>query len=89
MAPVSLKFLCTFVVAILVIMSAGDSSIGAVAARPVVLHGTNTEASLRERDGRRLAVSQWSTTRRAADKFRVSKDKVGPSHGTSDPHNHR
>jgi hypothetical protein len=57
------KFLCAFVVAILVVMSAGDHS-GVMAARPGLLHGTDTEASLGGRSGRRLAVSPWSTTRR-------------------------
>jgi hypothetical protein len=58
-----LKFLCAFVVAILVVMSAGDHS-GAVAARPALLRGTDMEVRLGERGGRRLAVSPWSTTRR-------------------------
>jgi hypothetical protein len=63
MAPF-FKFLCAFVVAILVVMSAGDHS-GAMAARPGLPHGTDTEASLDGRSGRRLAVSPWSTTRRS------------------------
>ena len=78
-----LKLLCTFVVAILAIMSTGGS-LGAVAARPVRLQGTGTEALLGERGGRRLVVSPWSTRRRDADKFGASKL---PSHsdGSNSP----
>ena len=77
-----LKFLRTFVVEILVIMSSGGS-LAAVAARPVRLQGTGTEALLGERGGRRLVVSPWST-RRAADKFRASKAAT-PSRRSNDP----
>ena len=61
------KSLCTFLVAILVILSAGDS-LAAVAARPIRLHGADTEALLRERGGRRQLL-----TRRDAETFRASK----------------
>jgi hypothetical protein len=66
----SLKFLRTFVVGILVIMSSGDL-LTAVAERPVRLRGAGTEALLGEGAGGRLVVSPWSTTRGDADKFRV------------------
>jgi hypothetical protein len=76
MAPL-LKLLCTFVMAILVITSTGDS-LGAAAARPVLLHGAaDTEASLGEHGGRRLAVSPWS-----------KDNNAGASSRTHDPNNH-
>jgi hypothetical protein len=82
MAPL-LKLLCTFVVAILVVMSAGDHS-GVLAARPVPLHGTDTEAFLGERGGRRLEVSPWSTTRKTAEKINDSSvNRPGPSNGSN------
>jgi hypothetical protein len=85
MAPL-LKLLCAFVVAILAVMSAGDHS-GAVAARPVPLHATDTEASLGEHSGRRLEVSPWSTARKAAENFGGSK--LPKASGTSNsPGNH-
>jgi hypothetical protein len=75
MAPL-LKLLCTFVMAILVITSTGDS-LGAAAARPVLLHGAaDTDASLGEHGGRRLTVSPWS------------KGNAGPSSRSNDPNNH-
>ena len=79
-----LKFLCTLVVAILVILSTGDS-LGAAAARPVRIYGARTEALLGERTGRRLAVSPWSTTRRDADKLRVTKGEAAPSRRSNNP----
>jgi hypothetical protein len=82
MAPL-LKLLCTFVLAILVIMSAGDHS-GALAARPVPLHGTDTEAPLGERGGRRLEVSPLPTMRKAAQKISESKNNAGHSNRTHD-----
>jgi hypothetical protein len=68
MAPL-LKLLCTFVLALLVVMSAGDHS-GALAAWPVPLDSTDTdtEAPLGERGGRRLEVSPWPTTRKGCAK---------------------
>jgi hypothetical protein len=89
MAPL-LKLLCAFVMAILAVMSAGDHS-GGVAARPVRLHGTDTEAwTLRERGDRLLVVFPWSARRRAADEFRVSKQTpgAGSSGVTHDPNTH-
>ena len=82
-----LKFLRTFVVAILVIMSSGGS-LAAVAARPARLRGAGMEALHSERGSRQLAVSPWSTTRRAADRFTASKgSKPGPSGGSNSPNN--
>jgi hypothetical protein len=81
MAPL-LKLLCTFVLAILVVMSAGDHA-GVVAARPVPLHGTDTESSLGERGGRRLEVSPWSTTRRTAENISESKNNPEASRGSN------
>ena len=60
-----LKFLRTFVVAILVIMSSGGS-LAAVAARPARLRGAGMEALHSARGSRQLAVSRWSTTTEAA-----------------------
>jgi hypothetical protein len=87
MAPL-LKLLCTFVLALLVVMSAGDHS-GALAARPVPLDSTDTdtEAPLGERGGRRLEVSPWPTTRKAAQKISESKNTAGPSHRSNSPGN--
>ena len=79
-----LKSLCTLVVAILVILSTGDS-LGAAAARPVRIYGARTEALLGERTGRRLAVSPWATTRRDADKLRVTKGEAAPSRRSNNP----
>ena len=79
-----IKFLCTLVVAILVIMSSGDS-LAAVGARPVRLRGAGTEALLGERSGWQLAVSPWSTTRRDADKLRVTKGEAAPSRRSNNP----
>lgn len=80
-----LKSLCTFLVAILVILSAGDS-LAAVAATPVRLHGAGTEALLGERGGRRLLL-----TRKDAETFRASKGATRSdtsNSGNNTPKNH-
>lgn len=82
-----LKFMCTFVLAILAILSTGGS-LGALAARPVRLHSTDTAALLGERGSRRLVVSPLSTIRRGAHQSTVSKvSRPGASNGTSNPNN--